>query len=192
MLFKAQALAPVLLLLPWASALFSSHPQMVGGWHNGCKAYTKLLPRYEDYRKHCEAEAGPSGSDKKWPCFTMWFDSLKEANATVGDGKIAPDNFFLVKDGYKTDFTIKDPKQPFVLTWDYGTVSMTYSDHDDKSGCYKIQLQHHNDNRMRIWVSDEDGDNRDLDTLHAGTDPTATTLCSKWLHLHVKNDSEDD
>ncbi|CDW97734.1 hypothetical protein [Sporisorium scitamineum] len=120
----------------------------------------------------------------------MWSYSLANVNVTMGDSKIAPDDHFLMKDGWKTDFTVKDPTKPFTLSWAFNSVAMSYSDYDEKKGCFKIQLKHNYDNLYRIWVSDEDGsDKRDLDTLNY--DQTDKTLCTKWLHIHVKEDGKE-
>lgn len=108
MLFEVKALASIL-LLPYVAGFYWPTSSVGGGGTRGCPAYTKLLPRYDDYRIHCEAEAGPSGADHKWPCFTMWSYSLANVNVTMGDSKIAPDDHFLMKDGWKTG------KQPITL-----------------------------------------------------------------------------
>ena len=70
--------------------------------HGTCIYYTKFLPRNKEYREHWEAEAGPSGSDPKWPCFTMWYSTLDWVIATTPSAKDDPDkDIFLMKDGYK-------------------------------------------------------------------------------------------
>lgn len=66
----------------------------------GCPEHTKLLPRYTEYRHRCEAEAGDTGQDPKWPCFTMWYGDLGSVKATLPD-KSDPDDFFLLKNGDK-------------------------------------------------------------------------------------------
>ncbi|TKY84805.1 hypothetical protein EX895_005885 [Sporisorium graminicola] len=120
----------------------------------------------------------------------MWAGNLSYIKAQVDNGKKNPDEHFLLKDGWKTDFTTRDPKQPFTLSWD-NDVTLSYSDYDEKSGCYKLTLSHQSEDAFRIWVSDEDGDDHDLDTLHSGENgTTSTTLCTKWLHIHVKNDGD--
>lgn len=68
----------------------------------GCESYTKLLPRYDLYSRHCESASGASGSDPKWPCFTMWYSDMSIVNATLdGNSKVGPDDHFLIKNGDK-------------------------------------------------------------------------------------------
>lgn len=38
-----------------------------------------LSPNNALYRGHCEKEAGDSGSDPRWPCFTFYEGDLKSA-----------------------------------------------------------------------------------------------------------------
>ncbi|KAJ9479702.1 Alpha-1,3 glucan synthase [Pseudozyma hubeiensis] len=79
----------------------------------GCQAYTKLLPRYDLYSKHCESASGPGGSDPKWPCFTMWYSDMSIVNATLdGNSKVQPDDHFLIKNGDKLG---KHPLSSFFL-----------------------------------------------------------------------------
>lgn len=89
MLLEVKALT-LLLLLPCVAGLAR------------CPAYTKFLPHHDHYHEHCESDAGHLGSDPKYPCFVMWTDSLYYANATLDNPKIAPKDFFWVKDGYMT------------------------------------------------------------------------------------------
>lgn len=61
---------------------------------------------------------------------------------------------------------------------------MSYSDFKQDTGCYKITLKHKEGFHRRIWVSDEAGKDRDIDT--SNYHETSKTLCTKWLHIHVK------
>ncbi|KAJ1018926.1 hypothetical protein NDA16_004729 [Ustilago loliicola] len=160
---------------------------MVGGT-KVCPNYTKLLPRNTEYRKHCEAETGPDGADPKWPCFTFWNGELVDVKADTSQSGKAPDDFFLIKDGSKKDFTIRDPSKDFTIQWYDGSLEMRYSDYDKGNGCYKISLKHRSNEDLRIWVSAEDSKDRDVDTWKR--DDTSTVICKKWAHIHVKHDAK--
>lgn len=92
-----------------AALVLAISSQKADAWGNrasyssdtSCPSYSKLLPRNGEYRKHCEAETGPSGSDPKWPCFTFWNGELDEVTADTSQFGKAPDEFFLIKDGSK-------------------------------------------------------------------------------------------
>lgn len=111
MFSTCNTIAAFLFLLSSVVVVDSRWGAPTGARSPGCPSYTKLLPRYDLYRKHCEAESGPSGSDPKWPCFTMWYGDLGSANATVDNSKTAPDDFFLIKNGYKIGkYSVVAPK----------------------------------------------------------------------------------
>uniref|UniRef100_V5EJR9 Mig1 protein n=2 Tax=Kalmanozyma brasiliensis (strain GHG001) TaxID=1365824 RepID=V5EJR9_KALBG len=170
-----------LLLLIGLTAI-RTHAWQPMGTEPGCPAYSTLLPRNAEYRKHCE---GPD-SDPHWPCFTLWYGDLGSVTAILPGGDTVPDDHFLLKDGNKIDFTTRDPKQPFTLSWLFDDVELAYDNFDAGSGCYRITLRHQSHSRRRIWVSDEHGKDRDIDTDHHGE--TSKTLCDKWVHVHVKED----
>ena len=114
----------------------------------------------------------------------MWYGDLTNVNATVTKGE--PDDFFLLKDGFKQDFTTRDPTQGFSLSWNNEDVSLQYSDYKKDKGCHTVTLKHDSGSDMRIWVSDEANTERNADTEHHAE--TSTTICSKWMHIHVKTD----
>lgn len=99
-LFRYPALA-ALMILAYSVEVIHAWPAPTMNRFDSCPSYTKLLPRYDLYHEHCEADAGPSGSDPKWPCFTMWYGDMTTVNATVDNSKTAPDDFFLLKNGDK-------------------------------------------------------------------------------------------
>ncbi len=65
------------------------------------------------------------------------------------------------------DFTLSDPTQAFSVEYSsyQSHPRLLYSNYDAKTGCYDITISI--DGFClgdRIWVSDEDGSDRDLDT----------------------------
>lgn len=85
------------------------------------------------------------------------------------------------------DFTIKNASDAFSLTYlDGGAVQFIYSGFDAKTGCYDVTLRSGSES-WRIWVSDDEGKDRDIDTKHH--DETTKRLCTKWAHIHVKDDA---
>ncbi|SPC64320.1 related to Mig1 protein, induced during biotrophic phase [Ustilago sp. UG-2017b] len=147
---------------------------------------SRSTPRKEDYRKHCEAETGPAGADPKWPCFTIWSGDLDRVFANSSASGKAPGDFFLIKDDSMKDFTTVDPTKDFNLQWDQGSLQMSYSDFDKVNGCFKITLEYFGYYDLRIWVSAETSQERDIDTWKH--QKTSKFLCTKWVHIHVKND----
>ncbi|CCF48197.1 hypothetical protein NDA11_000947 [Ustilago hordei] len=87
-----------------------------------------------------------------------------------------------------TNFTTVDPTKDFNVQWYQGSVQMSYSDFDKEKGCFKITLKHYDNDSLRIWVSAENSKERDLDTWNRGE--TSTTLCTKWVHIHIKSDGK--
>lgn len=61
---------------------------------------------------------------------------------------------------------------------------MAYDNFREEDGCYQITLKHSLDTSRRIWVSDDRGKDRDIDTQHHSE--TSKVLCTKWAHIHVK------
>ncbi|SAM82731.1 related to Mig1 protein [Ustilago bromivora] len=183
---KSQLIGAALVLAFCAENLYSAH-----GYRRDdeCPSYSKLLPRNTDYRKRCEAETGPDGADPKWPCFTFWNGDLNNVVADSSASGKAPDKFFLIKDGSKKDFTTVDPTKDFSVQWYQGDVQMSYSDFDKEKGCFKITLKHSSDDDLRIWVSAENSKERDIDTWKR--EETSKTLCTKWVHIHIKYDGQD-
>jgi hypothetical protein len=81
---------------------------------------------------------------------------------------------------------MKDPTLPFVIKYPEIGVELHYSDYDPKTGCKNITLKRGDNKSWRIWVSDENGNDRDIDTKNHAE--TTKRLCSKWIHIHVKRD----
>ncbi len=81
-------------------------------------------------------------------------------------------------------FTTRDPKKPFTLSWYFEDLWMTYDSFNQDDRCYKITLKHSFDMSRWIWVSDDHGKDRDIDTKHHAE--TSKVLCTKWVHIHVK------
>ncbi|SPC64317.1 related to Mig1 protein, induced during biotrophic phase [Ustilago sp. UG-2017b] len=183
---KSQLIGAALVLAFCAENLYSAHGHMQD---SDCTTYSKLLPHNTEYRKRCEAETGPDGADPKWPCFTMWRGDLDRVFANSSASGKAPGDFFLIKDGSKEDFTTVDPTKDFDVRWELGGVRMSYSDFDKEKGCFKITLEHLVDDNLRIWVSAETSKERDIDTWKH--ERTSKTLCTKWVHIHVKYDGKE-
>ncbi|KAJ1026080.1 hypothetical protein NDA18_003740 [Ustilago nuda] len=183
---KSQLISATLVLAFCAETLHAAHG---GGSTYLCPPHSKILPHNTDYRKRCEGEPGTDGADPRWPCFTFWSGSLDNVLAdTSATGKASQD-FFLMKNGYKYDFTTADPTKDFNLNWLEENVQMGFSNFDHEKGCFKITLKHTSDDISRIWVSAQNSKDRDLDTWKRGE--TSTTLCTKWVHIHIKNDGKD-
>ncbi|SOV04967.1 uncharacterized protein UDID_17809 [Ustilago sp. UG-2017a] len=74
-----------------------------------------------------------------------------------------------------------DPKWPCFKNPDSVTFRLKYYDYDDKTGYYKIHLQ--GTYYRRIFVSDGNGNDRDIDTEHHLE--TGKLLCSKWITVDI-------
>ncbi|KAJ1580584.1 hypothetical protein NDA12_002243 [Ustilago hordei] len=151
-----------------------------------CSPSPKLPPRKDDYKNLCEAPTDPHKDFAKWPCFTFWNGDLFEVNADTPASDKGPDDFFVVKDDTKKDFTTVDPTKGFKLKWFQNTLQMEYSNFDQEKGCFNITLKHYGSNKLRIWVSDENSKGRDIDTWKQKE--TSKTFCTKWVHIHVGHD----
>jgi hypothetical protein len=81
---------------------------------------------------------------------------------------------------------MKDPTLPFAIKYPEIGVELHYSDYDPKTGCKNITLKRGDNKSWRIWISDENGNDRDIDTKNLAE--TTETFCSKWTHIHVKRD----
>lgn len=138
-----------------------------------------------EYEKRC----GPN-SDPKHPCFTHWWKNMDDVEACPGKKNPLLDMAaeIYLKDDHKDDFTVRDPHQDFTIKYlGANGARFTYSDYDAATGCYKIKVNIASlGGHWRIWVSDENGDDRDLDTMNK--ESSSTTLCTKWLRIHVKPD----
>ncbi len=85
------------------------------------------------------------------------------------------------------DFSIDKPTDAFKLNYLGTGLSFVFEDYDAPSGCYNITLRRENtESSWRLWVSKEDSKDRDLDTKHS--QDTSTRFCTKWMHIHLKQD----
>ncbi|SPC64321.1 related to Mig1 protein, induced during biotrophic phase [Ustilago sp. UG-2017b] len=134
------------------------------------------------YKSHCGED-----SDPKHPCFTHWAGDLQNAQRCYSTGKRV-DKEIITNDVMKDKLLhLQPPSQDFKIIYpNLGGVSLTYKNFDEKTGCKDIGIERGDNNVWRIWVSDEDGNGRDIDTKHHGE--TSKRLCSKWIHIHVKRD----
>ncbi|SAM82330.1 related to Mig1 protein [Ustilago bromivora] len=145
---------------------------------NGYCGITQLFVDKTEYEKHCEEK-----STSKWPCFKSSVDaSLQYVTIEPWLEPLDMPKEIVLMDKTASAFTLSDPSVAFTIT--YSTeVSLRYYDYDDKTGCYKIHL--HGTDKWRIFVSDGNGDDRDIDTQHY-TD-TGKQLCSKWITIGIKD-----
>ncbi|SAM85664.1 related to Mig1 protein, induced during biotrophic phase [Ustilago bromivora] len=135
---------------------------------------TKLVPNEVEYKKRCEGEDHPYH-----PCFTHWSGDL-----TAVDARPFLEPFDITKELMIKDNEMKDA---FLIRYpNLGGVHLVYSNFDPKTGCKDITLKRDDNSVWRIWVSDEDGNGRDIDTKNHAE--TTKTLCSKWIHIHIKKD----
>ncbi|SAM82715.1 related to Mig1 protein [Ustilago bromivora] len=140
-----------------------------------------LASNYNEYKNKCEV-----GNEAKHPCFTHWAGDL---NGALVCGLVDPLNIkknLLIKNDHMTDFTIKDPTKSFVIKYPELRAELLYFNYDPHTGCKDITLKRGGDEAWRIWVSDEDGNGRGIDTKNYAE--TTKRLCSKWIHIHVKRD----
>ncbi|SAM70717.1 related to Mig1 protein [Ustilago bromivora] len=143
--------------------------------------FTKIEPNNMGYKARCEA-----GSDSKHTCFTHWAGDLTDAEACpvqIYDMR----KRLMIKDKTMKDFTMQESTDTFEIRYpNLGGVSFTVSNNDPSTGCKDIIIRRGDNPLWRIWVSDEDGDGRDIDTLNYKW--STKRLCSKWIHIHVKRD----
>ncbi|TKY84804.1 hypothetical protein EX895_005884 [Sporisorium graminicola] len=144
---------------------------------------TKLQPNKPGYQDRCGAV-----SDPKHPCLTQWNGDLSHVQARPYLEPLAIERTLFIKDENMLDFSMDKPEDAFIVTYlDGGNTQLIYSGYDQQSGCYNITLRGGQDDpRWRIWVSDDKGNDRDVDTRHHPE--TTQTLCTKWMHVHVKKD----
>ncbi|SOV02123.1 uncharacterized protein UDID_18963 [Ustilago sp. UG-2017a] len=152
--------------------------------HLFARGEIKLYFTFDDqaYESHCG-----EGSDPKQPCFTHWAGDLGDAESYFPDGE---KDKGIIANGFLKDFTIDRPDQSFKITYPkLGGVSLTYANFDQKTGCKDITLKRGDNDVWRIWVSDENGNDRDIDTKNHAE--TTKRFCSKWIHIHVKRDGRN-
>ncbi|SJX63463.1 related to Mig1-Mig1 protein, induced during biotrophic phase [Sporisorium reilianum f. sp. reilianum] len=144
---------------------------------------TTLEPNNSEYEKRCGEK-----SDSKHPCLTHWRGDLKRIQAQDYLHPRDVKDILFVKDDNMLDFTMNNPKDAFKITYfmDGATVQLIYSDYEEATGCYQIKLRGSENGKWRIWVSDDQGNDRDIDTEHHPE--TSGKLCTKWSHVHVKHD----
>ncbi|SPC61860.1 related to Mig1 protein, induced during biotrophic phase [Ustilago sp. UG-2017b] len=93
----------------------------------------------------------------------------------------------MIKDDTMKDFTIDHFTDSFEIRYpNHGGVRLQYWRIDPITGCKIITIYRGDNDVWRIWVSDQDGNDRDIDTLKYKD--TGKRLCSKWVHIHVKKD----
>ncbi|KAJ1039910.1 hypothetical protein NDA10_001439 [Ustilago hordei] len=142
----------------------------------------KFTPNYADYKARCEA-----GSDLKHTCFIQWAGDLKNAEVCPYVVPLHPMSKLMIKDDTMKDFAMENPTDSFKITYPhFGGVSFLFENFDNKTGCKDITLRGGKNISWRLWVSDDDGNGKDIDTLNYKW--TIKTLCSKWIHIHVKQD----
>ncbi|SOV04968.1 uncharacterized protein UDID_17810 [Ustilago sp. UG-2017a] len=163
--------------------------------------YCGVTPLFVDkagYDKRCDEK-----SNSKWPCFKTSYDAslklttiepwLEPFNMSeeillmdeTATGKLSDEECELLAGPLLTcsflssAFTLRDASVSFIIKFPNSGDSLKYYDYDDKTGCYKIHLQ--GEGFSRIFVSDGNGDDRDIDTLNYRG--TGKLLCSKWITI---------
>ncbi|KAJ1026525.1 hypothetical protein NDA13_003903 [Ustilago tritici] len=64
-------------------------------------------------------------------------------------------------------FTIERAGDPFNIWYpNLGEVEFYYYNYNHSTGCKDIKLKRGNNSAWRIWVSDEDGNGKDIDTMN--------------------------
>ncbi|KAJ1019921.1 hypothetical protein NDA16_004202 [Ustilago loliicola] len=141
-----------------------------------------LAPNNSNYETRCGGK-----SDLKHPCFTHWSGDLKSVEARPFFKPLDIQKTLMIKNDDMQDFTVDEPSNAFIIRYpNAGGVQFVYSNFDPKTGCKDITIKRGDNSAWRIWVSDEDGDDRDIDTKNEET--TSKSLCTKWVHIHVKRD----
>ncbi|SAM84734.1 related to Mig1 protein [Ustilago bromivora] len=145
-----------------------------------CQA--NFASNYHDYKTRCE-----NGSNAQHTCFTHWAGDLTTAIVCTLIDPLDIRKSLMIKDDTMKDFTMKESTDTFTIRYPkLGGVQLLYYNYNPKTGCKDIKLIRGDDKAWRIWVSDEDGNGRDIDTKNHAE--TTKTLCSKWIHIHVKRD----
>lgn len=90
----------------------------------------------------------------------------------------------------RKDFTIASKYTSFLITYlNAGGVQFLYSDYNFDTNCFNITLRRGSDDSYRIWASDDDKKDRDIDTKNVKS--TWKVFCNtKWIHIHVKKDAD--
>ncbi|SPO26415.1 related to Mig1 protein [Ustilago trichophora] len=144
--------------------------------------YCSLTPLTIDnaeYEKRCGSK-----SDSKWPCFTHYDSYLGYVNVQPWFEPLNMSEEIIVKDERGVDFTMRNASIAFEITYQNdGTVKFKYSNYDPETGCYDVDLtgSDRNPKDYRIWASDDEGKDRDIDTLHSTR--TGKRFCTKWGHI---------
>ncbi|SPC64380.1 related to Mig1 protein [Ustilago sp. UG-2017b] len=148
---------------------------------NGHCNVTPLFIDKAEYDERCGEK-----SDSKWPCFKTSDDaSLKYTTIEPWLEPLNMSEEILLMDKEARAFTLRDASVPFTIKFNH-YLSLKYYDYNEKTGCYKIHL--HGANSWRIFVSDGNGDDRDIDTERYFE--TGKLLCSKWITIDIT--SKDD
>ncbi|CCF51940.1 hypothetical protein NDA11_005905 [Ustilago hordei] len=130
---------------------------------------------------------GPALSSCSQTCVNWSGDFTAVAVCGLVDQLNVKESLFF-KDEQRKDFTIKDATKSFVIKYPQFGAELLYFNYDHKTGCKDITLKRGSDERLRIWVADEDGNGRDIDTWNHAE--TTKRLCTKWLRIHIKYDGK--
>ncbi|KAJ1026081.1 hypothetical protein NDA18_003741 [Ustilago nuda] len=144
-----------------------------------------LAPNLKEYQNKCEVENEP-----RHPCFTHWAGDLNEALICGLVDQLDVKKSLFFKDEQRKDFTIKDATKSFVIKYPQLGAELLYFNYNPKTGCKDITLRRGSNEKLRIWVADEDenGNVRDIDTWNHAE--TTKTLCTKWIRIHIKYDGK--
>ncbi|KAJ1034772.1 hypothetical protein NDA13_001026 [Ustilago tritici] len=145
-------------------------------------ALANFASNYQGYKTRCEV-----GSDSNHTCFTHWAGDLTAAEACLYVSSWDVKTKLMIKDDHMKDFTMDKSTHSFKIRYpNHGGVQLLYYNFNPETGCKDIKLIRGDDKAWRIWVSDEDGNGRDIDTKNKND--MTKRLCSKWIHIHVKRD----
>ncbi|KAJ1023900.1 hypothetical protein NDA13_004734 [Ustilago tritici] len=174
----------VALVLMLHSAVGELTPRHVGhhlfawqGDSNQC--VINLDPNYDNYKTKCKV-----GNEPNHICFTHWAGDLKGALVCNLVEQLNVKKDLLIKDNHMKDFTMKDPAKPFVIKYPQLGAELLYFNFDSSTGCKDITFKRGEDEGWRIWVLDEDGNGKDINTKNYAE--TSKRLCSKWIRTHIK------
>ncbi|SOV04130.1 uncharacterized protein UDID_19643 [Ustilago sp. UG-2017a] len=149
---------------------------------NSDECHTDLAPNFTEYEARCGDK-----SDSKHTCFTHWAGDLTTAEVCPLLTSFDITKELKIKDAAMKDFTIDKPTDTFEIRYpNHGGVRLQYWNFDPNTGCKNITVYRGDNSVWRIWVSDEVGNDRDLDTLQL--ELNSMKLCSKWIHIHIKRD----